>query len=43
MPATTQRSGSRYARIAMTDTGHVLFNWHAPELWRRFTIALAGR
>ena len=21
-------------------TGHVLFNWHAPELWRRFTIAL---
>ena len=20
--------------------GHVLFNWHAPELWRRFTIAL---
>ena len=24
---------------AMT-TRHVLFNWHAPELWRRFTIAL---
>ncbi|BCO67497.1 replication initiator [Mycobacterium intracellulare] len=21
-------------------TGHVLFNWQAPELWRRFTIAL---
>jgi hypothetical protein len=21
-------------------TGHVLFAWHAPELWRRFTIAL---
>jgi hypothetical protein len=21
-------------------TGHVLFNWHTPELWRRFTIAL---
>ncbi|MGH3968690.1 MAG: replication initiator, partial [Mycobacterium sp.] len=21
-------------------TGHVSFNWHAPELWRRFTIAL---
>jgi len=21
-------------------TGHALFNWHAPELWRRFTIAL---
>ena len=21
-------------------TGHVLFNWRAPELWRRFTIAL---
>ncbi len=21
-------------------TRHVLFNWHAPELWRRFTIAL---
>ena len=21
-------------------TGHVLFNWHAPELWRRFTITL---
>ncbi len=20
--------------------GHVLFNWHAPELWRRFTITL---
>ena len=20
--------------------GHVLFNWHAPELWRRFAIAL---
>jgi replication initiator protein RepSA len=21
-------------------TGHVLFAWHAPELWRRFTISL---
>jgi hypothetical protein len=21
-------------------TGHVLFSWHAPELWRRFTIGL---
>ena len=21
-------------------TGHVLWQWHAPELWRRFTIAL---
>jgi hypothetical protein len=21
-------------------TGHVLFTWHAPELWRRFTIRL---
>jgi hypothetical protein len=21
-------------------TGHVLFNWNAPELWRRFTITL---
>ena len=21
-------------------TGHVLFAWHAPELWRRFTITL---
>lgn len=21
-------------------SGHVAFNWHAPELWRRFTIAL---
>ncbi|PXX07249.1 replication initiator [Mycolicibacterium moriokaense] len=21
-------------------TGHVLFGWHAPELWRRFTISL---
>ena len=21
-------------------TGHALFNWHAPELWRRLTIAL---
>ena len=20
--------------------GHVAFNWHAPELWRRFTITL---
>jgi hypothetical protein len=20
--------------------GHIAFNWHAPELWRRFTIAL---
>jgi len=20
--------------------GHVAFNWHAPELWRRFTIAV---
>jgi len=19
---------------------HIAFNWHAPELWRRFTIAL---
>jgi hypothetical protein len=23
--------------------GHVAFNWHAPELWRRFTIALRRR
>jgi hypothetical protein len=22
-------------------TGHVLWQWHAPELWRRFTITLA--
>ena len=22
--------------------GHVLFTWHLPELWRRFTIALRG-
>jgi hypothetical protein len=21
-------------------TGHIAFNWHAPELWRRFTIAV---
>ncbi len=20
--------------------GHIAFNWHAPELWRRFTIAV---
>jgi hypothetical protein len=24
-------------------TGHVLFIWHLPELWRRFTIALRRR
>jgi hypothetical protein len=24
-------------------TGHVLWQWHAPELWRRFTIALQRR
>lgn len=24
-------------------TGHVLWQWHAPELWRRFTIALHRR
>ena len=23
--------------------GHVLWQWHAPELWRRFTIALQQR
>jgi hypothetical protein len=23
--------------------GHVLFTWHLPELWRRFTIALRRR
>ena len=23
--------------------GHVLWQWHAPELWRRFTIALQRR
>lgn len=21
-------------------TAHIAFNWHAPELWRRFTITL---
>ena len=35
----TPRSGNRFALNAMT-TRHVLFNWHAPELWRRFTIGL---
>jgi hypothetical protein len=24
-------------------TGHVLWQWHAPELWRRFTIAVQRR
>ena len=33
-------SDSRSARTATTTTGHVLFTWHLPELWRRFTITL---
>ena len=31
---------SRYAEDCYDYTGHVLFAWHAPELWRRFTITL---
>jgi hypothetical protein len=28
------------APLVRAHEGAVLFNWHAPELWRRFTIAL---
>jgi hypothetical protein len=38
--ATIPRLGSHYCPDCYDYTTHVLFNWHAPELLRRFTIAL---
>ncbi|SHR37815.1 replication initiator [Mycobacteroides abscessus] len=32
--------GQPLCRDCYDYTGHVLFTWHLPELWRRFTIAL---
>jgi hypothetical protein len=32
--------GEPLCRDCYDYTGHVLWQWHAPELWRRFTIAL---
>jgi hypothetical protein len=32
--------GQPLCRDCYDYTSHVLFTWHAPELWRRFTAAL---
>lgn len=32
--------GQPLCRDCYDYLGHVLFTWHLPELWRRFTIAL---
>ena len=34
------RVGQPLCKDCYDYTGHVLFAWHAPELWRRFTISL---
>jgi hypothetical protein len=34
------RVGQPLCELCYDYTGHTLFAWHAPELWRRFTIAL---
>jgi hypothetical protein len=34
------RVGQPLCQDCYDYTGHVLFAWHAPELWRRFTISL---
>jgi hypothetical protein len=34
------RLGEPLCRDCYDYAGHVAFNWHAPELWRRFTIAV---
>ncbi len=34
------RLGEPLCRDCYDYAGHVAFNWHAPELWRRFTITL---
>jgi hypothetical protein len=34
------RLGQPLCRDCYDYVGHVLFSWHAPELWRRFTIQL---
>ena len=34
------RLGQPICRDCYDYPGHVAFNWHAPELWRRFTIAV---
>ena len=40
-PATTTRgSGEPLCADCYDYTAHVVWQWHAPELWRRFTIAL---
>jgi hypothetical protein len=35
-----QRLGTPLCFDCYDYTGHVVWQWHAPELWRRFTIAL---
>ncbi|HET8603282.1 MAG TPA: replication initiator [Marmoricola sp.] len=35
--------GQPLCRECYDYVGHVLWQWHAPELWRRFTIALQRR
>lgn len=35
-----QRLGTPFCVDCYDYTGHVVWQWHAPELWRRFTIAL---
>ena len=36
----TRRSGTPLCWECYDYTGHVLWQWYAPELWRRFTIGL---
>jgi hypothetical protein len=38
-----ERLGTPLCAECYDYEGHVAFNWHAPELWRRFTIALRRR
>lgn len=35
-----RRLGAPLCAECCDHAGHVLWQWHAPELWRRFTIAL---
>jgi hypothetical protein len=37
------RLGDPLCRECYDYTGHVIWQWYAPELWRRFTIALQRR
>jgi len=39
-PDSDPKLGQPLCRDCYDYDGHVLFSWHAPELWRRFTIRL---